>query len=120
MSYLFTFHISRLPSKENIGKACKKLVPSVNSGSTSELPVDSISLGMEYDLFISYSHKDTEIATSIYDYIRKRKPHWKIFIDQQNLNAGTAWQTKLYRSIGRFLFLLLQYICFNVFVIKGC
>lgn len=59
-----------------------------------------ISLDDSYDVFISYSHRDTTIANKAYNYIRKIKPDWNIFIDQSGLRTGSAWQSKLYKSIG--------------------
>lgn len=58
-----------------------------------------ISLDDSYDVFISYSHRDTTIANKAYNYIRKIKPDWNIFIDQSGLRTGSAWQSKLYKSI---------------------
>ena len=53
----------------------------------------------QYDLFISYSHKNADIANSIVEDLKALKPDMRIFIDHQELIPGIAWQDKLYRSL---------------------
>ena len=55
-----------------------------------------------YDVFISYSHQNSETAHKIKDEILTFHPHWNIFIDVAELKTGVAWQVKLYNSIGMF------------------
>jgi len=59
----------------------------------------ALSLDNQYDVFISYSHKDTNVANAIVEFMKKLEPNWNIFIDQSSLRAGSAWQKKLYTSI---------------------
>ena len=54
-----------------------------------------------YDVFISYSHQNSEMAYKIKDQILHFHPNWKIFIDVAELKTGVAWQVKLYKSIGK-------------------
>eukprot|EP00111_Clytia_hemisphaerica_P017752 TCONS_00052511-protein len=58
-----------------------------------------ISLENAYDLFISYSHQNYDVALKVYHVIKEQKPHWRIFFDQDELKAGHSWQSKLYHSI---------------------
>ena len=58
-------------------------------------------LGDHYDVFISYSHKNSDAAQEIKRHLAVFHPDWKIFIDVADLKTGVAWQTKLYNSIGR-------------------
>ena len=53
-----------------------------------------------FDVFVSYAHKDCRILSEIVCLIKKQRPSWNVFVDQSGLQAGTAWQTKLYSSIG--------------------
>lgn len=83
----------------------KKINQNSKNMSMHNEPKEKICLGKEYDLFISYSHKDTKIANMIFKYITKIKPHWNIFFDAETLKAGVAWQAKLYTSIGTVTYL---------------
>eukprot|EP00795_Rhopilema_esculentum_P000773 gene772-10502_t len=60
-------------------------------GSTNDCP--------NYDIFISYSHANTDAAQRIKDQLLSLHPTWNIFIDVAELKSGTAWQAKLYKSI---------------------
>lgn len=55
-----------------------------------------------YDVFISYSHQNSDIAHRIRDEILSSQPDWSIFIDVAELKTGMAWQVKLYHSIGMY------------------
>ena len=59
--------------------------------------------GDRYDVFISYSHKNSEAAAQIKRHLSVLYPDWKIFIDVSDLKTGVVWQTKLYNSIGTYL-----------------
>ena len=56
-----------------------------------------------YDLFISYSHQNSEKAEKLREGIASIFPNWKIFIDVSGLKTGTAWQNRLYSSIGKYI-----------------
>ena len=72
-----------------------------------------------YDVFISYSHQNSDMAHKIKDEILTFHPNWNIFIDVSELKTGVAWQVKLYSSIGKpfsmFIvdFLEFECICVN-------
>ena len=61
-----------------------------------------------FDVFISYSHKDTEIATKIVKLMRTKMRNWNVFFDQKDLRVGSTWQLKLYSSIGEILWLCIK------------
>ncbi len=54
-----------------------------------------------YDVFISYSHVNTDAAKRIHKRLKIYHPSWNIFIDISELQTGVAWQVKLYDSIGK-------------------
>ena len=82
-------------------------VDDINTPLKSLKKTQSISLDDSYDLFISYSHRDTDIANQIFEILTRLKPEWDIFIDHSGLHAGSAWQAKLYQSIGTYFLLFL-------------
>ena len=83
--------------ESNIPKLKKK------SGHVGQKLVKSpLLLGDHYDVFISYSHVNSEIAHLIKDHLSTLHTDWKIFIDVADLKTGVVWQTKLYNSIGAY------------------
>ena len=70
------------------------------------------SLDNGFDVFISYSHRNADVAFSVYNYIKQVKPHWEIFFDQESLKVGYAWQSKLYSSIGMFRLIYVHIIMY--------
>ena len=74
-------------------------------GKSNEVPT--------YDVFISYSHQNSEFAHKIKDEILNSHPNWNIFIDVAELKTGVIWQVKLYKSIGK----LLDVYCLDLFCI---
>lgn len=59
-----------------------------------------LSLDDHYDVFISYSHKDTITANTLWNFIKQVRPEWNVFVDQEGLRVGSSWQLELYTSIG--------------------
>jgi hypothetical protein len=55
--------------------------------------------GPKYDIFLSYSHKNTQDADWFIEGLKTLKPDIRIFIDHEELEPGVAWQEKLFRSI---------------------
>jgi hypothetical protein len=55
--------------------------------------------GYQYDLFISYSHKNTPETLFLHDELLKVNPNLRIYIDQKNLDTGSAWQQSLYEAL---------------------
>jgi len=54
---------------------------------------------IKYDVFISYSHANTDCAQYIIQQLRAADPNLRIFYDRIELVPGVAWQEKLYRSL---------------------
>ncbi|XP_013414543.1 uncharacterized protein LOC106176622, partial [Lingula anatina] len=53
----------------------------------------------DYDVFISYSHKNTDKANFFLNTLTRLNPHLRIFYDRNELKAGTSWQQMLYHSV---------------------
>jgi hypothetical protein len=53
----------------------------------------------QYDVFISYSHKDIQDMEFLSMQLREMCPNLRLFIDRSELVPGIAWQQKLYQSI---------------------
>lgn len=49
-----------------------------------------------------------DVAVKIVEQIKNVMPDWKIFFDQNDLRVGTAWQLKLYSSVGKYFFFFFQ------------
>jgi hypothetical protein len=47
------------------------------------------------DIFISHSNKDNEAAAAISERIRRERPTWSLFYDDDNIRAGQRWQERL-------------------------
>ena len=41
-----------------------------------------------YDIFISYSHKNTQQATGLFEKLQDQDPNLKIFFDNEELKTG--------------------------------
>ena len=50
-----------------------------------------------YDIFVSYSHLDSERAIEICDYLESL--HYRCFRDRKNLLAGLGWRGQLYPAL---------------------
>jgi TIR domain len=55
--------------------------------------------GFKYDLFVSYSHRDTEQVLEIIRQLQSMRPNLRIFLDREELNTGMAWQQELYDAL---------------------
>jgi hypothetical protein len=53
-----------------------------------------------YDVFLSYSHFNEDMAKNVMKKLRICQPDINIFIDTAELKAGGAWQQALYEAIG--------------------
>ena len=60
----------------------------------------------QYDVFISYSHQNSDVAHNIQKFLSVIQPDWNIFIDITELKTGVSWQVKLYDSIGEYSYFL--------------
>ncbi|XP_077863470.1 uncharacterized protein LOC144347221 [Saccoglossus kowalevskii] len=83
---------------KKIQTACKNLSANllvITSTNTSYTCHSSF----KYDVFISYSHRNTRKASVFLDALVSLKPDLRIFFDAQELKTGTAWQETLYHAI---------------------
>lgn len=63
--------------------------------------VPNISHGFDYDLFVSYAHKDVAPADAIINCIRQLQPQLRLFVDRFELNPGSSWQMQIYDALDR-------------------
>eukprot|EP00794_Sanderia_malayensis_P007282 gene7282-8093_t len=92
-----------------ISKACNDVmkwlqvhlaeIQKLESGNKKALTQPKSLQKAQYDVFISYSHKNTDTAKRIHKHLKLFHPDWNIFIDISELKTGVAWQVKLYDSI---------------------
>ena len=87
--------------------------PRLVTGATEQGVASASSVHDVYDIFVSYSHRDTATALIIVNYIRKVQPQWNVFFDQKDLKVGSTWQLKLYASIGELIFSLWWWLMIN-------
>lgn len=52
-----------------------------------------------HDLFISYSHQNSNEALYLVAELQRLRPELRIFLDKKDLNAGAAWQQELYEAL---------------------
>lgn len=55
----------------------------------------------QYDVFISYSHRNSSESSQIERSLRAVRPSLKIFVDRQSLNIGSAWQPEIFETLDR-------------------
>lgn len=53
----------------------------------------------QFDVFISYSHKDKAAADQLVAALRANRPSIRIFLDRQELRTGSAWQQHIFESL---------------------
>ncbi|XP_071792783.1 uncharacterized protein [Asterias amurensis] len=86
----------RTSSVDRIGDACHQIVLSLSVTLKAKPLMDPT---IQYDIFISYSHCDSERANHIVKYLKALNPDLRLFFDIQELKTGSAWQRTLYHSI---------------------
>ena len=64
-------------------------------------PVAPVTGTIDYDVFISYSHKNTEASTAFVSLLRELRPDVRVFVDRDALEVGMAWQDEIYGSLER-------------------
>lgn len=55
----------------------------------------------EYDVFISYSHKNARDSEMLEKTLRRLRPEIRIFVDRKNLDVGCAWQIEIFESLDK-------------------
>jgi hypothetical protein len=54
---------------------------------------------LKHDVFVSYSHLDSQYAHGFARMIREQHKNARIFVDQMSLNPGRSWQQEIYESL---------------------
>lgn len=55
--------------------------------------------GFNYHVFISYSHENKVPVDFMVGELKRLRPDIRIFLDRNELNAGAAWQQKIFESL---------------------
>lgn len=55
----------------------------------------------DFDVFISYSRKNSSESEQLEKSLRELKPNLRIFVDRQALNIGSAWQPEIFETLDR-------------------
>lgn len=66
-------------------------------GKTYAIHTTEALLGL--DIFLSYSHEDTECAHRIYEHLRNGFPKLRIFFDRTSLKPGASWLMDIAESL---------------------
>ncbi|XP_072167951.1 uncharacterized protein [Diadema setosum] len=88
-------------SSGKIASTCQQLIKTLPVMATDDVEGEDESDDDPfcYDIFVSYSHSDSEAAKHIVDTLQGLDPNLRIFYDIQELKTGHAWQQTLYHSI---------------------
>ncbi|KAK3763175.1 hypothetical protein RRG08_035857 [Elysia crispata] len=54
-----------------------------------------------YDILISYSHRNREEPSKLYNILKEKYPYLNIFFDQNELKAGNLWQQALFEAVNK-------------------
>ena len=54
---------------------------------------------MAHDVFISYSHANKDSVLFLVEELQRSRPQLRLFLDRNVLDAGVAWQQKIYDAI---------------------
>lgn len=104
--YYYYFCFSRINSAEKISVACITVVswllstPLKSSGQDESEKVSSAQ--GNYDVFLSYCHRNEDKAKQVMKELRIQQPNINIFLDTAELKAGGAWQQTLYEALGKY------------------
>jgi len=88
---------SESQAKEALKFFTKKKIDYKKQFSNTELVKEKC----EYDVFISYSRKDSEFIDRFIEYLIQEKPEIEIFLDRKNINIGTSWQPEIFESLDK-------------------
>ncbi|XP_072027087.1 uncharacterized protein [Amphiura filiformis] len=78
-----------------LAQSCSDLAKSIPVRKAASL----FGVPIQYDVFVSYSHRDSEPALEIVKILKDMNPDLRIFFDVQELKTGTSWQRALYHAI---------------------
>lgn len=62
-------------------------------------PILPASRAREYDVFVSYAHKDEGDVSALASELRRLRPDLRIYFDRLSLNIGAAWQRESFEAI---------------------
>lgn len=115
--FIYFYMCFRFSFQENLNAACITITGTLSckprevatkkvkdTSGTSNLTSSSQS----YDVFLSYSHCNSEYAMQLLKELRIKKADLNVFIDTDELEVGGAWQLTLYHALGKFVALVLQ------------
>ncbi|XP_071500390.1 uncharacterized protein [Diadema antillarum] len=88
----------RPADQAKLEEACSQLSVSLSVKLHTEMNIAEFD-PLRYDVFLSYSHRDTEKANLFVKALQKLAPDLKLFFDVQELKTGKSWQRTLYHSI---------------------
>ncbi|KAJ8037711.1 hypothetical protein HOLleu_18602 [Holothuria leucospilota] len=88
----------RPQDEDSINSACYQVIVSLSVNFTRTISILN-PIVIQYDLFISYSHKDTEVAQKIVKMLQDVNPELKVFFDVLEIKTGKSWQRAMYHSI---------------------
>ncbi|XP_030852134.1 uncharacterized protein LOC756962 [Strongylocentrotus purpuratus] len=88
----------RPADQSKIQEACSQVGVSLSVKLHKELAVAHFD-PLYYDIFLSYSHCDSDKANRFVETFKSLAPELKIFFDVQELKTGKSWQRTLYHSI---------------------
>ena len=105
---VYCFVVFRISFEEKLSAACVTVIGSlscealeVTTKNDKDTPTSPKPSSQSYDVFLSYSHCNSEQAMQIVKELRSKKPDLDIFIDTTELKAGGAWQLTLYNALGK-------------------
>ncbi|KAH3853277.1 uncharacterized protein LOC127875226 [Dreissena polymorpha] len=88
--------------KNKNAAACSAVLASLSNQSDDNKPILQINPAdkFDYDVFISYSHKNPEHAEKMLKTISNIDPGLRVFYDRSELKTGINWQNMLYQCVG--------------------
>ncbi|WAR19248.1 hypothetical protein MAR_001086 [Mya arenaria] len=105
LSPFYVDTIKTLPSY--MGLACSMVIESLDKqpsdAATSKTIIEAKLQSAEkfqYDVFISYSHRNPQQAELMLEIFKHIDPLIKVFYDRSALTTGVNWQNMLYQSVG--------------------
>ena len=78
-------------------RIAKQLFTKLKKQYLPHLPPETTDSNYEYDVFISYSHANTDAANIIQNYLQQHR--LRLFIDVQSLKKGAAWQPEIFGAL---------------------
>ena len=64
-------------------------------------PAVPVSDEFDFDVFVSYSHKNAAAADAFVLHLRQLRPGIRVFVDRHELQVGMAWHQEIFESLER-------------------